>query len=52
MNDDKVTQEMIDFIKEKENAIVSAKMTGDSKAKGDVVKAIIDELVKKVPNED
>ncbi len=52
MNDKEIEEIIIDFIKDKERDIVNAKMTGDSKAKGDVVKSIIDLLEKEVPNED
>ncbi len=51
MSDADIRDKMIDFIKGKERDIVAEKMTGDSHTRNEVVKAILNELEKEVPDE-
>lgn len=51
MNDN-IVRYMIDFIEEKEKQLQASKFMNENKAKSDVVKSIIDELERKVKDED
>ena len=51
MNENDVINNMIKFIEEKERQLQAEKMLGESSAKNDIVKAILDELDKEVENE-
>ena len=46
MSDEKIVEEMIEFVKEEERQIQARKMTGDSKAKNDVIEKTIKQLDK------
>ncbi|USF28187.1 hypothetical protein N510_003146 [Firmicutes bacterium ASF500] len=52
MNEQETAAHMIRFIEEKERQLQINKMLADPQAKGDVVKAILDELERVIPNED
>lgn len=52
MNEQETTTHMIRFIEEKERQLQINKTLADPQAKGDVVKAILDELERVMPNED
>ena len=43
---------MVNFIEEKEKKLQASKLNNDSKAKNDVVKAILDELERVTSDED
>jgi hypothetical protein len=51
MSDNGVVNNMIAFIEEKEKQLQAEKMLGESSAKNDIVKAILDELEREVSNE-
>lgn len=51
MSENKVVSNMISFIEDKEKQLQADKMLGESAAKNDIVKAILDELEKEVSNE-
>lgn len=51
MNDSNVVKDIIAFIEKKEKQLQAEKMLGESSAKNDIVKSILDELEKEVSNE-
>lgn len=51
MNENDVINNMIKFIEEKERQLQAEKMLGESSAKNDIVKAILDELDKEISKE-
>ena len=51
MNDNAVVKNMITFIEDKEHQLQAEKMLGETSAKNDIVKSILDELDKEVSNE-
>lgn len=51
MNEQIVIDKMIDFIEEKERQLQIEKLSNDSNAKKDIVKAILDKLDKEISNE-
>jgi len=51
MNENAIVNKMITFIEHKERELQANKMSSDSHAKNDVVKAIMDELEREMTNE-
>ena len=51
MNKNEIVKHMTKFIEDKEHQLQAEKMLGESSARNDVVKAILDELDKEVANE-
>ena len=51
MNENDVINNMIKFIEEKKRQLQAEKMLGESSAKNDIVKAILDELDKEISKE-
>lgn len=51
MSDEKIINDMISFIEEKERTVQASKLATDSTAKTDVVKAILDELEREIKDE-
>ena len=51
MNENDVVKNMITFIEDKEHQLQAEKMLGETSAKNDIVKSILDELDKEVTNE-
>ncbi len=51
MSNQKIVNNLVSFIEEKERQLQAEKMVGESQAKNDIVKAILDELDKEVSNE-
>lgn len=51
MNENDFINNMIKFIEEKERQLQAEKMLGESSAKNDIVKAILDELDKEISKE-
>lgn len=51
MNNEKIIENMIKFIEEKEKDFQSSTLISDSQIKNDVVKAILDELVRVTEND-
>ena len=52
MNEQEIATHMIRFIEERERQLQINKTLADPQAKGDVVKAILDELERVTPDED
>lgn len=52
MNDNQIVEYMIQFVEEKEKEIQADYMKSGSKAKTDAVKTILNELDKRIKNED
>ena len=52
MSDEKIIDEMVTFIEEKERKVQASKLATDSTVKTDVVKAILDELEREIKDED
>lgn len=51
MNEEYLVKNMIKFIEEKEHQLQTEKMLGESSAKSDIVKSILDELDREISNE-
>lgn len=51
MNENDVITNMIKFIEDKEQQLQAEKMLGESSAKNDIVKTILDELDKEISEE-
>lgn len=51
MNEQELVSQMIHYIEDKERQLQINKTLADPQAKGDVVKAILDELERVTPNE-
>lgn len=51
MNDQEIVKHMIDYIEQKERQVASNKLAATTQSKGDVVKAILDELERVTTNE-
>lgn len=51
MSDEKIINDMISFIEEKERKVQASKLATDSTSKTDVVKAILDELEREIKDE-
>ena len=51
MNDEKIVNNMINFIEEKEKEIPQSKLKSDSQLKTDVVKSILDKLESEIKDE-
>ena len=51
MNDEKIVNNMINFIEEKEKEIQQSKLKSDSQLKTDVVKSILDKLDSEIKDE-
>ena len=51
MSNQKIVNNLVSFIEENERQLQAEKMVGESQAKNDIVKAILDELDKEVSNE-
>ena len=51
MNENDVVINMIKFVEDKEHQLQAEKMLGETSAKNDIVKSILDELDKEVTNE-
>lgn len=51
MNDEKIVNNMITFIENKEKEVQQSKMKSDSQTKTDVVKSILDKLESEIKDE-
>ena len=51
MNDEKIVENMISLIEDKERQLQAQKLSTDTVAKNDVIKAILDRLEKEISDE-
>lgn len=52
MNETRIVKNMISFIEEKEHNLQAEKLSKDTQAKSDIIKAILDKLERETINED